>query len=135
MIVRTLHEIENTSRDVHDANWRSRRLLLERDNMGFSLHITTIRANSQIELCYENHLEAVYCVKGSGSVTDLATNKVHEIYPGTIYALDGHDHHILKANDELEFVCVFNPPVTGQEVHDENGSYALKSAQMSRFKK
>jgi len=25
----------------------------------------------------------------------------------------------------MRMLCVFNPPVTGQEVHDENGVYPL----------
>jgi L-ectoine synthase len=27
--------------------------------------------------------------------------------------------------EEIRCVCVFNPPVTGREVHDENGVYPL----------
>ena len=39
-----------------------------------------------------------------------------------------HDKHILYANDEdLVLACVFNPPVTGREVHDADGSYPAAS--------
>jgi len=32
---------------------------------------------------------------------------------------------MLRAHTELKLACVFNPPLTGQEVHDENGVYPL----------
>jgi len=125
MIIRKLEDLNNSDRDVSDANWRSRRLLLADDNMGFSFHITTIKAKTSITLWYKNHVESVYCIRGKGKITDLNTQEVHEILPGTMYALDQHDRHILEADDELELGCVFNPPVTGKEVHDEDGSYSL----------
>ena len=40
-----------------------------------------------------------------------------------MYALDKHDRHVLRAEEELVMACCFNPPVTGQEVHDEDGAY------------
>lgn len=123
MIIRSLSECEDTDRDVSDKNWRSIRLLLKKDEMGFSFHITTIKANSQIELEYKHHLEAVYCMKGHGSITDLKHNIKHAILPGTLYALNHHDRHIIEAKETLELACVFNPPCTGQEVHDDTGAY------------
>jgi L-ectoine synthase len=36
-----------------------------------------------------------------------------------MYALDKHDRHTLRADEELVMACVFNPPVTGTEVHRE----------------
>ena len=123
MIVRSLSEAKGTGREIRDNNWTSVRLLLKSDDMGFSFHITTIDANSQIELEYQHHLESVYCIRGKGSITDLKTNQTYAINPGTIYALDEHDRHILRAEEELELACVFNPPCTGNEVHDETGAY------------
>jgi L-ectoine synthase len=39
--------------------------------------------------------------------------------PGTLYALDKHDRHLLIADEDsdLELISVFNPPLTGQEAH------------------
>jgi L-ectoine synthase len=125
MIVRNLTDLNGTDRDISDANWRSRRMLLASENMGFSFHITTIAANTSITLWYKNHVESVYCVRGKGTIKDLQTGEVHDILPGTMYALDQNDRHILSAQEELELACVFNPPVTGKEVHDEDGSYSL----------
>ncbi len=125
MIVRSISEINGTAREVHAENWTSRRLLLKSDGMGFSLHETTIKAGTVTPMCYTNHLEAVFCVGGEGEVEDLASGRRHPISPGVMYALDKHDRHVLHARAELRLVCVFNPPLTGQETHDADGSYPL----------
>ncbi len=41
-----------------------------------------------------------------------------------MYALDQHDRRALVADEDLVMTCRFNPPVTGTEVHREDGSYA-----------
>ena len=127
MIVRKLDEIIGTPRDVRapNNNWVSRRLLLKNDQMGFSMHETIIYAGTQTHIRYTNHLEAVYCVEGSGEVETLADKEVYKIEPGTLYALDRHDEHLLRAFEDMRLVCVFNPPLVGDEVHREDGSYAL----------
>ncbi len=126
MIVRDFNEILEKERDrvVADANWTSVRMLLAGDGMGFSFHITFLDAGSEHTFEYKNHFESVYCMQGSGSITDLATGETHEIKPGVMYALNEHDRHVLRATEELVMACVFNPPVTGTEVHREDGSYA-----------
>ena len=127
MIVRNLSECEK-DRKVSDpnGNWNSIRMLLKNDGMGFSFHITTIYKNNSMQMHYMNHLESVYCISGSGNIKDLATNEVHLIKPGVIYALNNHDQHILSADQEMTLACVFNPPITGTEVHNDKGAYELK---------
>ncbi len=124
MIVRDYNELKNTDRAVSDAHWTSVRMLLANDNMGFSFHITTLEAGSEHTFEYKHHYESVYCISGKGAITDLATGETHQIKPGVMYALDQHDRHILKSDEELVMACCFNPPVTGTEVHREDGSYA-----------
>lgn len=124
MIVRDLHHLENTERSVSDARWNSVRLLLADDGMGFSFHITRIEAGSEHTFHYKHHLEAVYCIAGRGTITDLATGTTHDIRPGVIYALNEHDRHTLCCDENFVLACAFNPPVTGTEVHREDGSYA-----------
>lgn len=127
MIVRQLKDYELTDRRVESTTWQSIRLLLAEDKMGFSFHITTIFAGTETHMHYKNHLESVYCISGTGVIKDIATGETHDITPGTVYALDKHDKHILYAHDEdLILACVFNPPVTGKEVHDNDGAYPLK---------
>jgi L-ectoine synthase len=99
-------------------------MLLADDKMGFSFHITTLAAGSEHTFHYKHPFESVYCMSGTGSITDLATGETHEIRPGVMYALNLHDHHTLRADEELVMACCFNPPVTGTEVHQEDGSYA-----------
>ena len=127
MFVRRLQDIVGTENDVDNANWRSRRLLLKKDGMVFSLHDTIIRAGTETFLWYKNHYEAVYCIEGRGEVEDTETGKVYTIEPGTLYVLDNHDKHRLSAEEDMRLICVFNPPCTGREVHDEDGSYPLLS--------
>ena len=123
MIVRTLDDVIGSSGEVSGATWTSRRLLLARDGMGFSLHDTLIHPGTATRMRYAHHLEAVYCVEGQGEIEDLSTGAVHRIEPGTVYALDAHDEHTLRATTRLRLVCVFNPPVQGTEVHDASGAY------------
>lgn len=124
MIIRNLAECEQSDRRVESKTWNSVRMLLANDNMGFSFHITTIYAGTETHMHYKHHLESVYCMSGRGEIKDLATDETHQIVPGTLYILDKNDKHILWAHEELKLACVFNPPVTGTEVHREDGSYA-----------
>lgn len=124
MIVRDFNKVRGTEREVGAERWKSIRLLLAEDGMGFSFHITIIEADSEHTFHYKHHFESVWCVSGEGSIEDLATGEVHEIRPGVMYALDKHDRHTVRAKTELVLACCFNPPVTGKEVHREDGSYA-----------
>ncbi len=126
MIVRTLKDAENSDRRVVTKTWESTRMLLKEDNMGFSFHITTIYANTETHIWYQNHLESVYCISGNGEIETLADGKVYPIEAGTLYILDKHDEHVLRGGSEdMKMACVFNPPLKGKEVHDENGVYPL----------
>ncbi|MFP3920595.1 MAG: ectoine synthase [Dichotomicrobium sp.] len=124
MIVRDFNELKNSDRAVSDAGWTSVRMLLADDGMGFSFHITILKAGSEHTFEYKHHLESVYCISGRGAITDHATGETHDIRPGVMYALDKHDKHTLRADEELVMACCFNPPVTGTEVHRADGSYA-----------
>jgi len=123
MIVRKLDDIRNTDRDVQSAGWDSARLLLKGDGMGFSFHVTTMYAGEELKMHYQNHLEAVLVLQGTGSIEDLATGEIHELAPGVMYALNENDRHIVRPRTDVVTACVFNPPVTGREVHDETGAY------------
>lgn len=123
MIVRRLQEIIGTERDIDTPNWNSRRLLLANDKMGFSLHDTIIRAGTETPIQYLHHLEAVYCIEGKGEIETVADGKIYKIEPGMMYALNEHDKHLLRAEEDLRLVCVFNPAITGKEVHGKDGAY------------
>ncbi|MEW6770386.1 MAG: ectoine synthase [Bacillota bacterium] len=125
MIVKNLEDVAGTENDVVAKNWRSRRLLLKKDGMGFSLHDTIIRAGTETMIWYKNHLEAVYCIGGEGEIEVVADGSIYPIKSGTLYALNGHEKHYLRAKTDMRMVCIFNPPCTGKETHDEDGSYPL----------
>jgi L-ectoine synthase len=125
MIVRTLEERAGTEYDVGTDTWKSRRLLLKEDGVGFSLHDTVIKAGTETLIWYKHHIEAVYCVEGEGEVELTETGEKFRIVPGTMYVLNGHERHYLRGGAvDMRVVCVFNPPCTGREVHDEEGAYA-----------
>jgi len=127
VIVRRLQDIVGSERDIaaENGNWVSRRFLLRGDEMGFSLHETTVFAGTETYIHYKNHLEAVYCVGGEGEIEDLETGEIHQVTDGTLYGLNHHERHYLRARTDMRMVCVFNPALTGAEVHDREGAYPL----------
>ncbi|MGQ0483563.1 MAG: ectoine synthase [Pseudonocardia sp.] len=125
MIVRTLGEITDTDRDIKTPNWRSKRIVLAGDRVGFSLHETVLDAGSVNDFWYANHVEAVFITEGEGELYDKDNDVTYQLAPGSMYLLNGHEKHQLRPRTQLRAVCVFNPPVTGREVHDENGVYPL----------
>lgn len=125
MIVRTLEEITDTERDIKTPNWRSKRIVLANDGVGFSVHETVLKAGSVNDFWYANHIEAVFITKGEAELYDKDNDVTYQLAPGSIYVLSGNEKHQLRPKTDLHTVCVFNPPVTGREVHDENGVYPL----------
>lgn len=97
----------------------SDRLLVEADGMGFAVAHTVVRAGSSSRLAYLNHLEACYCISGSGWVENEEGSVIYVMKPGVLYALDQHDAHVLCAapTEDLELISVFNPPIRGDERH------------------
>ncbi|MEM6659290.1 MAG: ectoine synthase [Pseudomonadota bacterium] len=129
MIVRALEDILDTDRDVSGPGRKSRRLLLASDGMGFALTDTVIEKGAELELEYTHHLEACYCIEGKGQVRAANSEIWHPLMPFCLYALDQHDRHVVQATDtDLRLVCVFNPPLSGREVHRKDGSYAPAAA-------
>ncbi|MFM2484191.1 ectoine synthase [Celerinatantimonas yamalensis] len=130
MIVRTLQECEQSNRRIvsPDGNWESTRMQLKEDQTGYAFNITTIYAGKDFFLHYKRHFESVYCISGRGEIESKVDGKVYPITPGTLYILDQHDPHMLRAFEELKLACVFNPPLTGREVHNPDGSYDLEAA-------
>lgn len=119
MFVRSVRDVEKTPYSVDWGNGMSHRLLTAEDQMGFGFCHTTVRAGTESLLQYKKHLEACYCISGSGEVEDMDGN-VYPIRPGDIYVLDKHDQHYLRADKagDLVLVSVFNPPLKGTERHN-----------------
>lgn len=119
MIIRTFEAVS----PIEWGNGLSRRFLVHSDNMGYTLTDTIVHAGTESRLEYRNHLEACYCIEGKGEVVDLDGNS-HPILPGTMYALDKNDAHLLIADPEtdLRLVCVFSPALRGNEQHSLNSA-------------
>ncbi|NER85509.1 ectoine synthase [Moorena sp. SIO3A2] len=125
MILRRLQEIIGTEHEVfaENKNWVSRQLLLKEDQMGFSLHDTIIFAKTETPIWSKNHVEALYCVEGEGEIEVIESGNIYKLTPGTLYALNLHEEHYLRASKDMRIICVFNPPLSSPEVHLPNGSY------------
>lgn len=125
MIVITADDVTGTARHASGPGWESRRLIVRDDGMDVSVHETLVLEGAELHLHYKNHFETNYCFAGEGEVVNVATGEVFPIRPGTLYALDQHDEHILRAiKGDLRLVCTFTPPLKGTETHSADGSYA-----------
>ncbi len=103
----------------------SNRILLESDNVGFSLTRTIIPVGKKNFWHYKNHYESNTCIAGHGWLENANTKERFEIKPGITYVIDKYDPHYLEADEEITLICVFNPPLEGNEIHDEEGNYKL----------
>jgi L-ectoine synthase len=122
MIVKTLEDVFGTKGDAHGDKWHSLRLLHTEDGMGVTLTDSILEAGFEMVLWQKNHLEACYCLEGDGTVEELDTGKIHIIKPGTLYAMNNHDRHRVTAKTKMRLIATFTPPLSGDEVHDEDGS-------------
>jgi L-ectoine synthase len=119
-------DVAGTFREVHCSRggFVSYRYILKRENMGFGLHRTEIPKGDWQHWHYKHHKEACYCVSGDGLLKSATTGEIFKISPGVCYVLDKHDDHFFKALTDVVLISVFNPPVVGTEVHNEDGSYS-----------
>jgi L-ectoine synthase len=125
MRVVSIKDFIGTEREVHFKEGVSVRPILKNDHMGFSVHKTIIPKGQKGHWHYTHHLESCYCIQGKGILTDLTTGIMYDIVPDTIYSLDKHDDHMFEALEDTILISIFNPPCTGQEVHNEDGSYSI----------
>lgn len=133
MIVRKFEDILPSPLAVHTDTWSSFRLLTRDDGMGFSLHETWIQPGTQTHIWYKHHYEAVYCLEGEGEIEPVdaegrGTGAPVIIKPGVMYALNQHDRHFLRARTRLRLICVFSPPLRGDETHGPDGAYPAPEA-------
>lgn len=125
MRVISIESIEGTEREVHcpKGGFISYRFLLKSDGMGFTVNKTVIPEGPPQHWHYKKHLEACYCVSGKGILTNNDTGERYLIAPDRIYVLDKFDNHTFQALEDVVLISVFNPPLTGSEVHGVDGSY------------
>jgi L-ectoine synthase len=119
-----MHSLE-PDRCVAGIGFESIRFILADDNMGFSLHKTIIPKGGPYHWHYKNHKEACFCIKGEGELVNLSNGNRFIIAPDMVYILNEHDNHTFEAFEDVELISVFNPPVKGNEIHKEDGSYEI----------
>ena len=106
------------------GDFTSNRFLLQKDNMGYSVTKTIIPKNNNTRFWkYKNHLESCYCIKGHATLINLENKEEFDITPDTLYVLDRHEKHQLITHEDTELICIFNPPLTGRELHNKKGEY------------
>lgn len=110
-----------------NGGFTSNRILLAEDNMGYSMTKTVIEPNGKQFWWYKNHLESCYCISGKGILT--VNEKEYIIEPDTTYILDKNEKHYFEAIETVTLICVFNPPLQGNELHNEDGYYDLPEYQ------
>lgn len=118
MLVRTLDSVIGTPFDVDWGNGTSRRLIVAADGRGYALTETHVRPGTETHLRFDNHLEACYCVQGSGRVR--TADRVWDVNVGTVYSADKSEEHWLFSDDGMVLICVFNPPLRGDESHSSD---------------
>jgi len=95
---------------------------------------TRIKKGGAYKWHYKNHQEACMCISGKGKIEDLDTGEVSKIEKGVTYLVDNYQEHLFTAFTDVVLVSVFNPPLTGEETHDEYGSYQLNESKLNYVK-
>lgn len=122
MLIKSKDDVMGTKGDARGNRWRSLRLLHKEDGMGVTLTDSILEAGFKMDLWQKNHLEACYCLEGEGTVEELDSGTRHTIRPGILYAMNNHDRHRIEAITRMRIICTFYPALTGDEVHDADGS-------------
>lgn len=118
MYVTSTDRIIGTEREAVGEGWKSRRLMLASEGRPYSLHETQVAAGTSLHLKYARHSETVYCVAGRSELEDVATGTLTKIGPGSLYCAAVGDEHRLRIDETSTFICVFDPPLIGQEEAD-----------------
>ena len=124
MIYHAAQSLKGTKRYVQADGFVSIRLALAEDNLGFTVTEATGKTELDLEIQHKNHIEAVYVLEGTGEVELVETGEVYKLYPGVFYAFDKHERHKYRLDTEVRAIAIFNPPLIGDEVNDEEGGYA-----------
>lgn len=113
----------NETKGVSFTGGKSYRTVLKKDGLGFAMMKTVVNKGGPYKWHYQNHKEACMCISGFGLLKDLTTGEEHEIKEGVTYLVDNHQPHLFTAITDVVLVSVFNPPLRGDETHDEKGNY------------
>ena len=118
MIIRSVKDVIGTDRDVQGNGWKSRRIVLARDGLNYSVHETIIDANATFHFDYNSHRETVYCIEGTATLTDVSTGATTELSPGSLYSAGIHERHTIQTKTAVKLLCIFEPALLGSEEAD-----------------
>lgn len=119
-------ELESDRIITGPSGFVSNRFLLDKDGAGYTLTKTIVSPGKKF-WHYKHHIESAYCISGTGTLINHNNQQSYEIAPDTVYVLDQHEPHEFIAHTEVVLICVFNPPLIGDEVHGDDGAYAPPS--------
>lgn len=123
MFVRRLDEMRAKGEEKVVANGGARtlRVLSKDDDLGFSLSDVHVAAGRSNDLWYKNHWEVNYVLGGNARVTDLNSGEIHHFDPWSLYVVGPNDPHRFEALSDVHVISLFDPPLTGEEIHDADG--------------
>src|SRR2546422_11239219 len=110
MIVRSLSDITGTERDVKAPTFASRRFVLAKEKVGFSLHETVLYAGTETRMWYANHIEAVYCIGGEGERVHEGTRGKNPPRAPATDPPQARERHTRPAPTRLSTGRVLHPP-------------------------
>ena len=125
MFVRSVESVraEGGEKVLGNGSVIASRLLTASDNLGFSLSEVIVKAGACLDLWYKYHWEANLVLEGDVLLTDLTTMETRNLKAGDVYCVGPKDKHRLQPSTDLKLLAIFNPPLSGDEQHDEDGSY------------
>ena len=125
MLVRTMQQLESEGRVISISHGKATavRPLTKSDGVGFSMSEARGGKVGHSDLWYKNHWEANLVLAGSLDVIDKNSGEKFTLGQGDVYCVGPDDPHQLVAQTDVELLCIFNPPLTGKEVHDSDGAY------------
>ena len=125
MFVKTLADLKarGQERVLCNGNIRTVRFLTRADGLGFTVSDVRVSAGIDQILWYRNHIEANFVVSGEGTVEDTNSGRSWKLEPGVIYVVGPKDRHRILSTTDMYIISVFNPPLTGNERHDADGTY------------
>ncbi len=119
-------DIAGTHRDrmVGDGSAHAMCYLAAEDNSGFSFSTLEISGDSTgYPLHYKHHVEANLILEGAGEIHNLETDERWPAEPGTLYVVGPADRHEVLLTGPVKVVSLFNPPIQGNEHHQDFGGY------------
>ena len=124
MFIKTAEKLRAAGKEYFhcDDALRSIEYLTKPDGLGFSVSDVYCSAGLEEVLWYKHHWEANYIIAGRGILEEISSGKEWELEPGMVYTVGPKDRHRFHAIDDVHAISIFNPPLSGDEIYDEDGS-------------